>query len=106
MGRIHGARAALNPRTRVVEQSAAYVCYVVVLDVLPDFMLYRVPAGPETHSTRRAPTVDCRPARTRRHAAHADGVEKRRASDLLRNRAAPLRNGASSRVFTAESVCV
>ncbi|NLC82502.1 MAG: hypothetical protein GX748_15090 [Lentisphaerae bacterium] len=40
MGRIHGARAALNPRTRVVEQTAAYVCYEVVLDVLPDFMLY------------------------------------------------------------------
>jgi len=41
MGCIDSARTtALNPRTRVIEKAAAYTCYEVVLDVLPDFILY------------------------------------------------------------------
>jgi len=40
MGRIHAPKLPLNPRSRAVEETAAYVCYEVVLDVLPDFTLY------------------------------------------------------------------
>ena len=40
MGRIHVPKLPLNPRSRAIEETAAYVCYEVVLDVLPDFVLY------------------------------------------------------------------
>ncbi len=40
MGRIHTPKLPFNPRSRVIEDNAVYVCYEVVLDVLPDFALY------------------------------------------------------------------
>lgn len=40
MGRVHMPKLPLNPRSRVIEETAAYVCHEVVLDVLPDFVLY------------------------------------------------------------------
>jgi cephalosporin-C deacetylase-like acetyl esterase len=40
MGRIHASKQPLNPRSRVIEETATYVCHEVVLDVLPDFVLY------------------------------------------------------------------
>jgi hypothetical protein len=40
MGRIHSQKLPLNPRSRVIEETATYVCHEVVLDVLPDFVLY------------------------------------------------------------------
>lgn len=40
MGRIHSPKLAPNPRSRMIEETAFYVCYEVLLDVLPDFMLY------------------------------------------------------------------
>ncbi|HRR33619.1 MAG TPA: hypothetical protein P5026_05940 [Kiritimatiellia bacterium] len=55
MGRIHSARTAPNPRTRVVDQTSGYVCYEVVLDVLPDFILYgylSVPNGIQSGERR------------------------------------------------------
>lgn len=39
MGRIHADKLPLNVRSRVVQETAAYVCHEVVLDVLPDFIL-------------------------------------------------------------------
>ena len=40
MGCVHAPKLPPNPRTRVIEETASYVCYEVVLDVMPDFMLY------------------------------------------------------------------
>ena len=40
MGRIHEPKLPLNPRSRLIEETADYACYEVVLDVLPDFALY------------------------------------------------------------------
>jgi len=40
MGQIRADKLPPNPRSRVVEETAVYVCYEVVLDVLPDFVLY------------------------------------------------------------------
>ena len=40
MGRIHTEKLPFNARSRVLEETAAYVCHEVVLDVLPDFVLY------------------------------------------------------------------
>jgi cephalosporin-C deacetylase-like acetyl esterase len=40
MGRIHAPKLPFNPRSRMVEETAAYVCHEVMLDVLPEFVLY------------------------------------------------------------------
>jgi cephalosporin-C deacetylase-like acetyl esterase len=40
MGRIRTPKLPLNPRSRLVAETEKYACYEVVLDVLPDFMLY------------------------------------------------------------------
>ena len=40
MGRITLPKLPLNPRTRLISETGAYACYEVVLDVLPDFVLY------------------------------------------------------------------
>jgi len=40
MGRIAQPKLPLNPRSRLIDETASYACYEVVLDVLPDFSLY------------------------------------------------------------------
>lgn len=40
MGRIRMAKLPPQPRSRLIHETAAYTCHEVVLDVLPDFMLY------------------------------------------------------------------
>ena len=40
MGRIALPELPLNPRTRLISETDSYACYEVVLDVLPDFILY------------------------------------------------------------------
>ncbi len=40
IGRIHAPKLPLNPRSRLIGETAGYACYEVALDVLPDFMLY------------------------------------------------------------------
>ncbi len=40
MGRIHTPKLPFNARSRAIEDNAVYVCYEIVLDVLPDFVLY------------------------------------------------------------------
>ena len=40
LGRIHAPKQPLNPRSRLIDETGKYVCYEVVLDVLPDFILY------------------------------------------------------------------
>ncbi len=48
MGRIRLPKLPLQPRSRIIHETSVYTCYEVVLDVLPDFMLYGyllIPAG-------------------------------------------------------------
>jgi len=40
MGRIRAPKLPPSPRSRLIHETAAYTCHEVVLDVLPDFMLY------------------------------------------------------------------
>jgi len=40
MGRIALPKLSLNPRSRLISETGSYACYEVVLDVLPDFILY------------------------------------------------------------------
>ncbi len=40
MGCIHAPKLPPSPRSRVIEETASYVCYEVVLDVMQDFILY------------------------------------------------------------------
>lgn len=40
MGRIREAKLPPSPRSRLIEETPAYGCYEVVVDVLPDFVLY------------------------------------------------------------------